>query len=852
MFGRKKEPKKEKRARPPGSLEQFGIFQVPASLDDLGGQDDDVDDEDLEAELAALTAGHQPKRPAPRKPPPKPAADLDKMINESMKDINSDEDLSGDDDDPDLLNELQMITGEEEEKESPVYVPNHTNAVNSETNKTLQERLSMYKKAENKAKSENETSRLRRYHRGVQKLEELLAAVNLGEQIDSSEIPPLLPPSALGTSSAKPLPEKEPAPEPIGLPVDPEPIAEPVVTGPADVPEAPVPLSPLVAQEEIKLDEPSQKKIDEDTLNLLKNRQREYKVAALTWKKSGNQEEALKCIRIIKQFDSVIAAVSNGDAFDLSDMPPSPSLPSITSASENTHTNSKEESANQKAVEVPSNTPDVKVQALGTAESLEAALKERLEIYRRSKTVAETEGNASKARRYGRICKQFEDALKLHIKGKVIPIDELPTPPGFPPLSAMLGPKPATQKVQEDTPIASDEPSPAEPSIPTEPPKSQERPKTPSPSPSKSGTPVAPPRTNSDKKKKLTSRVDKQIEVLQKRQQELKMAALKAKKEGDLDLARDYLRQAKGIDPLLTASLSGLPVDMTSIPLSPQAKLQLEDQDVEPGKTTDDGFTLISSMECSEEAVGTNSQIYENLEAQLKKQIKWCLNTRDHCKAIGDVSSYNKWGRLALDYMKDLDMVRVRKRDNRPPPQHHYEIKTYSIVQCCTDLTDADIEISILRGTNYTKEVDTYVIFELPWPSDSPSTDRTSTIRDSNNPEYNAVFPLTGIIDRTQRQCQRVFKRHALKCQVWSKGCSLNPILCCTHPRGFFRADGLVGTVNIKLQPLETKCILHDSFPLMDGRKAVGGKLEVKIRLRNPILTKQIEQNTDKWLTIDQ
>ena len=37
----------------------------------------------------------------------------------------------------------------------------------------------------------------------------------------------------------------------------------------------------------------------------------------------------------------------------------------------------------------------------------------------------------------------------------------------------------------------------------------------------------------------------------------------------------------------------------------------------------------------------------------------------------------------------------------------------------------------------------------------------------------------------------------------------------------------------------------------MDGRKAAGGKLEVKIRLRNPILTKQIEHNTDKWLMID-
>lgn len=37
----------------------------------------------------------------------------------------------------------------------------------------------------------------------------------------------------------------------------------------------------------------------------------------------------------------------------------------------------------------------------------------------------------------------------------------------------------------------------------------------------------------------------------------------------------------------------------------------------------------------------------------------------------------------------------------------------------------------------------------------------------------------------------------------------------------------------------------------MDGRKTVGGKLEVKIRTRNPILTKQIEHIKEKWLIID-
>ena len=85
-------------------------------------------------------------------------------------------------------------------------------------------------------------------------------------------------------------------------------------------------------------------------------------------------------------------------------------------------------------------------------------------------------------------------------------------------------------------------------------------------------------------------------------------------------------------------------------------------------------------------------------------------------------------------------------------------------------MNDTDLELSIIRGVNYAKEADTYVIFEFPYPSDNHTTDSTSTVRDSSNPEYEAVFPLNGIIDRNSRQCQRAFKRHALKCQVWSKG----------------------------------------------------------------------------------
>lgn len=319
--------------------------------------------------------------------------------------------------------------------------------------------------------------------------------------------------------------------------------------------------------------------------------------------------------------------------------------------------------------------------------------------------------------------------------------------------------------------------------------------------------------------------------MLQQRQREFKEAALKAKKDGDLDLARDYLRQAKGMQPLIQASIAGLPVDMNSIPLSPVAKLEL----VANGLTgqTDENFQLIFNEDCLEEPGGSDEQIYDNLENQLIKQIKvrfyrfqlqstleirskydrnlnvyvflsqLCLSTRDHSKQLGDVPGYNRWERLALGYTRDLDMLRVRRRDALPPPLHHYETKTYAIVQLvrqfllsfyrmkhsvghffffffsfscylfsrsCTDLNDSDIEISIIRGTNYPKDADTYVMFEFPYPSDNPPADRTSTVKGTCNPEYQAAFPLTGIIDRKSRQCQRAFKRHALKCQVWAKG----------------------------------------------------------------------------------
>lgn len=67
------------------------------NIPDLDNEDEPMDlsddDIDLEAELAAIDG--EPKKHRPRKPAPVASGNLDAMIAQSLKDVPSDEDISG-------------------------------------------------------------------------------------------------------------------------------------------------------------------------------------------------------------------------------------------------------------------------------------------------------------------------------------------------------------------------------------------------------------------------------------------------------------------------------------------------------------------------------------------------------------------------------------------------------------------------------------------------------------------------------------------------------------------------------------------------------------------------------------
>nr|CAH7715364.1 unnamed protein product [Callosobruchus chinensis] len=449
-----------------------------------------------------------------------------------------------------------------------------------------------------------------------------------------------------------------------------------------------------------------------------------------------------------------------------------------------------------------------------------------LAVYKQHESQATEEGNSSKARRFGRIVKQYEQAIKQHKAGKPIAVDELPTPPGYAPIPVEGAPPSAP--APKATPRTPASPSTSSSGAPT---TSGEGGPSISPGQRKSGNHVS------------TTHADKQVLILLAKQKQFKQAALNAKKKGEMMEAKEFLRQAKGFDKLLEVARAGLPVDWSSIPVSPEAKSQLDNE-----------YNIVMGEEATEESTA-DLDVLARLENQLQKQLKMCLSTRDHNRALGDVAGTNRFERLALNVTKDLDVIRMaQKSSGGVLPKFHYETREFAIVKSFTDIPDNSMEVTVHRGINYQtenpKEIDTYVSIEFPFPQDTPFTGRTATIKDTNNPSYGKTFVIP--IQRNSRQCQRVFKRHGIKFEVYAKGCcgaASDFLYCCS---GFFRGDSIIGTVNVKLQPLETHCEIHDSFDLLEGRKKVGGKLEIQIRLRNPIVTQQVEQIQEKWLVIDQ
>uniref|UniRef100_A0A8C8VPQ2 Coiled-coil and C2 domain-containing protein 1B n=1 Tax=Pelusios castaneus TaxID=367368 RepID=A0A8C8VPQ2_9SAUR len=859
---------KNKRAPPPpgrsgaAKARQMGLL-VDFSPDGMMDNEQENSAE-LEAEFLAIVGGRPDSKEKPKGKTPLPMEAIERMAALCMKDLDEedgDEDKDLEDED-DLMAELNEVLGEEEEIQDsavPVAKGNETPAGSSSTEATLLERLEMYRTAIGSAKQSGDSSKVRRYERGLKTLENMVTSVRKGKKIDEEEIPP---PVALGKGgnfqqpSSSPLTpssqnaapngsssvSSHPPPPPPTAASPPVPSAVPAKPPPTVSPKLPPPVFPKPAP--VSPETPEEKPVpvalsshsgseNVSTQVLVQDRQREYKLAALQAKQQGNAGMATKYYRIAKSFDPILEALGRGETVDLGRLPPHPDqLPT-----ELLSPGSQQQSSVVTAAPLAKSSAPAADIPTPPRDMLEA-LQQRMERYKAAAAQAKSKGDDRKARMHERIVKQYQEAIRAHKAGKTVDFAELPVPPGFPPIHGMEAPsgnqsimgvletamKLANQEDQVNDEEDDNEkmrkpgPGPVQSKPATFP-----QPKLASQRVSSGGTPAGPGKSTA----KATTKVQQQLSFLEGRKKQLMQAALRAKQKNDIEGAKLFLRQAKGLDPMIEASQGGLPVDITKVPEAPVNK---------------EDFVLMQrrGVNISPEAASQ----YMELMKLMRQQHEMCMNYSKQFTHLGNIAETTKFEKMAEDCKKNMEILKQAHAKGFPLPKYHYEQRTFSVVKIFPELNSNDMVLTVVKGINLpappgvtSGDLDAFVRFEFPYPNaEEAQKDKTNVIKNTDSPEFREQFKL--YINRGHRGLKRVFQTKGIKFEVVHKG-------------GLFKTDRIVGTAQLKLEALETTCELREIVELLDGRRPTGGKLEVIVRLREPLSSQQLETTTEKWLVID-
>ncbi|XP_064293317.1 coiled-coil and C2 domain-containing protein 1A isoform X3 [Phalacrocorax carbo] len=817
---------------------QMGLL-VDLSPEGPAGDDAGDDAAELEAELLALVGGRAVPGERPKGKTPLPMEAIERMAALCMKD----EEEEGDDDEElededDLMAELQEVLGEEEGSGDapapPAKVPEappEPGGIES----TLAERAAMYRTAIASARQAGDGSRVRRYERGLKTLENMLVSVKKGKKIDEEEIPP---PVALGKGVSPPPPAPA-SPMPAAPPGSPQPPPQPppVLPKPQVLPVSPPDTKPAPPS-------PSSHPGSAGAEALLRDRQREYKLAALHAKQRGDLETAAKHYRLAKSFDALLEAAGKGRPVELSSVPPppdqlpkellSPGQPPPAATAPVPEAKPASPAAAFLPLSPPADVPPAPRDAL-------EALQQRMERYKTAAAQAKSKGDDRKARMHERIVKQYQDAIRAHKAGKTVDFSELPVPPGFQPIQGTEMP-PGDQSIagvletamklagqedhgEEEEEGAEEAKSSARPAAARAAAASQPKQPPPPPRASSAGAPNS--SAAAKPAPKTSGKAQQQLAFLEGRRKQLMQAALRAKQKNDIEGAKLFLRQAKGLDPMIEASQNGLPVDITKVPEAPVNK---------------EDFVLVQrrGVPISPEAASQ----YLELVKLIRQQHEMCVSYSKQFTHLGNIAETTKFEKMAEDCKQNMEILKQAHARGFPLPKYHYEQRTFSVVKIFPELNSNDMVLSIVKGINLPappgvapNDLDAFVRFEFPYPNaEEAQKDKTSVVKNTDSPEFKEQFKL--YMNRGHRGLRRVLQTKGIKFEVAHKG-------------GLFKTDRVIGTAQLKLEALETTCEVREIVELLDGRRPTGGKLEVIVRIREPLSSQQLETRTERWLVIN-
>ncbi|THD26347.1 hypothetical protein D915_002911 [Fasciola hepatica] len=785
-----------------------------------------------------------------------------------LEDMGSDGSFSGsiefDENDPELLSELEAFVKECSPPSQPKCEQNKSQQEPQSNTVSLSEinnRLAAYRSALEDLKKHrpSETAKIRRFSRSVQQLESCASGLSRGKQIDPENIPPPLPASSASSAGSKEtnepsassaavvdltplknrleeyklaaseaqnsgnnkrahalnvasqmiaevIPKIESGLEPFDpktdLPPPPDEFElEETESAPADSSPAP-PRSEQPAAPISKIQDQEKSGVTSSVI-ALKRRCQEYKIAAIEARDSGNLERAKSLLQAAKVIEEEIPKVESGeDSFCVeTDLPPPPA------EFENTDADARPAPASQPISELPSFkvAPAAHSQAV-TVENIQA----RLDYYKALLADAQTRpSEGTRQRRLTRIVNQYKEGLKACEHGiKNFNYGELPPPPKCP---SLAGPPTVRSETSAGATAGSAHAS------------------------ASSST--------------TGGRTERIVALLKTRQNELKMLALKAKEEGNLDLARAHLRSALTINPMIESAQAGLTVDFSKLPHLPSsgsAGPQSSGVGLQRSIPVATG-PILSGTECdppTQFVLDMNAA--ESEEDRCQILIKQMTEQMTEASKLAQSLQTSGWSELAK---KASDLATLCKSSlphcRRQGIPYTFEWAHLPCLNMNADLSDSVLEVSAVRGFAYplppkfthASQMDTYVEILFSYPSSEQAQKFcTPWCKHSVEPLYESGTKFD--VDIKSRIYSRFIQGgRDVKATVY-------------YNAGVFKGTRVLGTASFSLKELNQSATITPVADLMESRRAVGGRLMLKFRQRVPLSGPPVVTSRKPWLTI--
>ncbi|KAG8129983.1 hypothetical protein E2320_016644 [Naja naja] len=219
----------------------------------------------------------------------------------------------------------------------------------------------------------------------------------------------------------------------------------------------------------------------------------------------------------------------------------------------------------------------------------------------------------------------------------------------------------------------------------------------------------------------------------------------------------------------------------------------------------------------------------------MRQQHEMCISYSKQFTHLGNITeTIKKWLKTAKKYghLKTSTCQRIStSKISLRAADFQYDQKWLQVLDILIKFLSKPQQLTIQKSIS-PDDLDAFVRFEFPYPNaEEAQKDKTNVVKNSNCPEFQEKFKL--YINRAIEDSREPFSPKA------------------SNLKGLFKNDRVVGTAQLKLEALETKCELREILELLDGRRPTGGRLEVIVRLREPLTSQQLETTTEKWLVID-